>query len=57
MADKLPPVCDRCDGCGWLFWEAPGNIIDGVIHMRPRFNPCPACNADGKVHLGGRRDP
>jgi len=41
------PTCQNCMGTGWVGYEVPGNVVDGVIHMRQRINPCHLCNAQG----------
>jgi hypothetical protein len=42
-----PKPCPNCAGTGWVSYEVPSAVIDGVIHIRERINPCHACNAEG----------
>lgn len=39
--------CSNCAGTGWVMWEAPGNVVDGVTYIRPRIDPCHVCNSGG----------
>lgn len=44
MSQPLPPTCDECDGCAWIY-----------VYGQGRFMPCPVCNPDGKLGLGGKK--
>lgn len=47
LGDEDVPLCDMCDGCGWLLWDT--HILDSVrgeAYPVTMFVGCADCNDD-----------